>query len=160
MSMMASQITSLTVVYSTVYLGVDQRKHQSRSPVNYPHKGSVMRKMVPFYDAIMEIPLYVRVVSLPFYAADNASGSFPMIRLGDGSDSCDPGWVSMAYYLGSVQLTDTYDRLWISNHIRWFMLEIITHSCRNLSDGFVKHPLKLWHGWIIISYKSKLLFLA
>ena len=75
MSMMASQITSLMVVYSTVYLGVDQRKHQSRSPVNYPHKGPVTRKMVPFYDAILEIPLYVRVVSLPFYAADNASGS-------------------------------------------------------------------------------------
>ena len=29
MSMMASQITSLTTVYSTVYLGVDQRKLQS-----------------------------------------------------------------------------------------------------------------------------------
>ena len=25
----ASQITSLTIVYSTVYSGVDQRKHQS-----------------------------------------------------------------------------------------------------------------------------------
>ena len=29
MSTMASLITSLTIVYSTVYLGVDQRKHQS-----------------------------------------------------------------------------------------------------------------------------------
>ena len=32
MGAMASQITSLTTVYSTVYSGVDQRKHQS-SPV-------------------------------------------------------------------------------------------------------------------------------
>ena len=46
---MASRITSLTVVYSTVYSGADQRKHQSsaplafvlgihRGPVNSPHK--------------------------------------------------------------------------------------------------------------------------
>ena len=28
MSMMASQITGLTIVYSTVHLGADQRKHQ------------------------------------------------------------------------------------------------------------------------------------
>ena len=46
---MASQITSLTIVYSTVYSGADQRKHQSfaslafvwgihRWPVNFPHK--------------------------------------------------------------------------------------------------------------------------
>ena len=47
---MASQITSLTSVYSTVYSGTDQRKHQSsaslaflrgihRWPANSPHKG-------------------------------------------------------------------------------------------------------------------------
>ena len=61
MGMMASQITSLTIVYSTVYSGPDQRKHQSsaslacmwgihRWPVNSTHKWSVMRKMFPFDD--------------------------------------------------------------------------------------------------------------
>ena len=65
MSGMASQITNLTVVYSTVYSGADQRKHQSsasvvfvrgihRSPVNSPHKGPVTRKMFPFDDVIMK----------------------------------------------------------------------------------------------------------
>ena len=50
MGAMVSQITSLTIVYSTVYSGADQRKHQRsaslafvrgihRSPVNSPHKG-------------------------------------------------------------------------------------------------------------------------
>ena len=50
MSPMASQITSLTIVYSTVYSGADQKKHQSsaslvfmrgihRWPVNCPTKG-------------------------------------------------------------------------------------------------------------------------
>ena len=64
MSAVASQITSLTIVYSTVYSGVDQRKHQSsaslafvrgnhRRPVNSPHKWPVTRKMFPSDDVIM-----------------------------------------------------------------------------------------------------------
>ena len=64
MSLMASQITSLTIVYSTVYSGADQRKHQSsaslafvrgihRGPVNSPHRWPVTRKMFPFDDVIM-----------------------------------------------------------------------------------------------------------
>ena len=65
MSAMASQISSLTTVYATVYSGADQRKHQSsaslafvrrinRSPVNSPHKGPVTRKMFSFDDVIMD----------------------------------------------------------------------------------------------------------
>ena len=64
MDAIASQITSLTIVYSTVYSGADQRKHQSsaslafvrgihRWPVNSPHKWPVTRKMFPFDDVIM-----------------------------------------------------------------------------------------------------------
>ena len=60
MSAMASQITSLTIVYSTVYSGADQRSASlafvrgiHRSPVNSPHKGPVTRKMFPFDDVIM-----------------------------------------------------------------------------------------------------------
>ena len=60
----ASQITSNTIVYSTVYSDADQRKHQSsaslafvqgihRGPVNSPHKWPVTRKMSPFDDVIM-----------------------------------------------------------------------------------------------------------
>ena len=63
MCAVASQITSLTIVYS-VYSDTDQRKHQSsallafvwgihRWPVNSPHKGPVMRKMFPFDDVIL-----------------------------------------------------------------------------------------------------------
>ena len=66
MSAMASQITSITIIYSTVHSGADQRKHQCsasltfvmgihRWPVNSPHKGPVKRKMFPFDDVIMEI---------------------------------------------------------------------------------------------------------
>ena len=64
MRAIASQITSLAIVYSTVYWGADQRKHQSsaslvfvrgihRWPVNTPHKGPVTRKIFPFDDVIM-----------------------------------------------------------------------------------------------------------
>ena len=58
MSSMASQITSLTIVYSTIYSRVDQRKHQSSAslafvPVNSPHKGPVTREMFPLDDVIM-----------------------------------------------------------------------------------------------------------
>ena len=56
-----AQITSLAIVYSTVYSGADQRKHLSsaslvfvrgihRWPVNSPHKGPVTQKMFPFDD--------------------------------------------------------------------------------------------------------------
>ena len=61
---MASQITSLIIVYSNIYSGADQKKYQSsaslafvrgihRWPVNFPHKGPVTRKMLPFNDVIM-----------------------------------------------------------------------------------------------------------
>ena len=64
MGAIASQNTSLTIVYSTVYSDADQRKHQSseslafvwgihRGPVNSPHKWPVTRKMSPFHDVIM-----------------------------------------------------------------------------------------------------------
>ena len=35
MSAIASQITSLTTVYSTVYSGADQRKHQSSASLAF-----------------------------------------------------------------------------------------------------------------------------
>ena len=61
MGMIASQITSLAIVYSTVYSDADQRKHQSsaslafvrgihRGPVNSPQKWPVTQKMFPFDD--------------------------------------------------------------------------------------------------------------
>ena len=64
MSAKVSQITSLMIVYSSIYSGEDQRKYQSsaslafvwgihRRPVNSPHKGPVTRKMFPFDNVIM-----------------------------------------------------------------------------------------------------------
>ena len=64
MGAIASQITSLTIVYSTIYSDADERNHQNsaslafvrgihRGPVNSPHKWPVTRKMFPFDDVIM-----------------------------------------------------------------------------------------------------------
>ena len=56
MSLMVSEITSLTIVYSTVYSGADQRKHQSSASLAFVrgiHRGPVTRKMFPFDDVIM-----------------------------------------------------------------------------------------------------------
>ena len=66
MSVLASPINSLTIVYSTVYSCADHWKHQSsaslvfvrgiqRWPVNSPHKGTVTRKMFPFDDVIISV---------------------------------------------------------------------------------------------------------
>ena len=61
MGAMAFQITSLAVVYSTIYSGADQRKHKSSaSPVNYPHKGPVTRKWLH----LMTSSLFFNVHSL------------------------------------------------------------------------------------------------
>ena len=77
MSLMASQITSLTIVYSTVYSGADQRKLQSsaslafvrgihRGPMNSPHKMPVTRKMFPFDDVIMYYYHYHYCIGSPW----------------------------------------------------------------------------------------------
>ena len=68
MGAMVSQIISVSIVYSTVRSGADQRKHQSSSsltfvrgihrwPVNSPHTGPVTRKMFPFENVIMIVSL-------------------------------------------------------------------------------------------------------
>ena len=68
MSVTACQITSLTIVCSTVYSGADQRKHRSsaslafmrgihRWPINSPHEWPLTRKMFLFDDVIMQFDL-------------------------------------------------------------------------------------------------------
>ena len=77
---MASPITSLTIVYSTVYSGADQSKNPSSAsldfvwgihhgPVNSPPKWPVTRKMFPFDDVIMTIKRgIVFIAKLPYWA--------------------------------------------------------------------------------------------
>ena len=62
MGAMVSQITSLMIVYSSVYSRADQSSSSlafvrgiHRWPLNSPHKGPVTRKMSSFDDIIMKI---------------------------------------------------------------------------------------------------------
>ena len=82
MSTMASQIPSLTIVYS----GADQIKHQSsaslafvrgihRSPSNSSHEGPVKRKMFPFYDVIMAMQGY----NWPYIGVGACKGLVPKL---------------------------------------------------------------------------------
>ena len=54
----ASQITSLTIVYSIVYSDEDQRKHQSSASLAFT------RKMFPFDDVIMIRQLTMQIVPI------------------------------------------------------------------------------------------------
>ena len=81
MSTMASQITGISIVYSTICSGADQRKHQSSASlacvrgiqqwhVNSRHKGPVMWKMFPFDDIIMDDEIH----EMPHHIIGSLSG--------------------------------------------------------------------------------------
>ena len=83
MGSMASQITRVPIVYSTVCSGADHRKHESsvslafvrgidRLPLNSQYKWPVTWKMFPFEDVIMHT-VYVRVVAtyIRMYSSDH-----------------------------------------------------------------------------------------
>ena len=77
MNAMASQITGVSIVYSTICAGAYQRKHQSsaslpfvggihRWPANYPHEGPVTRRMFPFDDVIISC-CCIKVARVPMW---------------------------------------------------------------------------------------------
>ena len=115
MTMLASQITSLTVVYSIVYSGVNQRKHQSsaslafvreihRGPVNFPHKWPVTRKMFPFDDIIMNITQWaVNIMNSKIYntSIDNIKSGINGANLTTvAASAVAPQWGEISQYHG------------------------------------------------------------
>ena len=126
---MTSQITSITIVYSTVYPDADQRKHQSsaslafvwgihRWPANSPHKGPVTRKMFPFDDVIMDETF----VPLSQLAPENPSGHlhrYPALR----SKHVPPFWHGLLSHWSPSTKTN----------------EIITYSSFNVLNRFEKY---------------------
>ena len=78
MSAMASQIIGVSIAYSTVCSGTDQRKHQSSVslafvrgishwPVNSLHKEPVTRKIFPFDDVIIRSGVSKPALDYLFY---------------------------------------------------------------------------------------------
>ena len=131
MGTIASHITNLTIVYSTVYAGADQRKHQSsatlafvqgiyRGPVNSTHKWPVTLKMFPFDDVIM--------YTVTSRSACNVNVPFKF--------SCWPGPILK---LGPHPFTGNGLSLWPHNRLINAILSLISFSCRTVIEHSPKH---------------------
>ena len=154
MEAIASQITSLTIVYSIVYSEVDQRKHQSsaslafvwgihRGPVNSPHTWPVTRKMFPFDDVIMKI------LEQPCSQISKTLGSTSIWYRSDtfASDRYLIDVKSILRYL----LSGMFWRMWI-NKSMWIHDELLLwYNKKNENKNFV-HILfgyfVYMHGWM------------
>ena len=140
MSAMASQINSPTIVFSTVYSGRDERKHQSsaslafargihRWPVNSPHKGPVTRKMFPFDDVIMEstpvdrnimFPCYTLISSL--YCIQNIILAIPISNMPENYSNCRSlKWSSNQISSFYVVFHSIYEPpQWVTQSFHWY----------------------------------------
>ena len=131
MSTIASEITTLAIVYSTVYLGADQRKHQSsvslafvrgihRGPVNSPHKWPVARTMFPFDDVIMsttvwndgfimsDIVFVCSTVNVGFLLPGGTQGLYWCERGGYGSSSSNWDADHTGVYAATIHCQPTF----------------------------------------------------
>ena len=113
MGAIASQITSLTIVYSTVYTGADQRKHEScaslafarglhRGPVNSPHKWPVSGKCFHLMTSSWLIPS----MNFTWPLSENAVGS----GLNDPQEAHMP--ISLHYMHWVLQLMNVMVSSW------------------------------------------------
>ena len=116
MTAMASQIASLMIVYSSVYSGADQRKHQScaslafvrgihRGPVNFQHKGPVTRKMFQFDDVIMIIQnssAFDRMHKNVFSSLNH----YPRTKHKNIPHRCDHHCIVLAYFVWKLKWTN------------------------------------------------------
>ena len=114
MGAVASQITSLTIVYSTVDSDADQRKHQSSASLafvwecEFPAQCPVTRKMFPFDDVIMCRRFY----STDFHYVRKEFQDLSTLRYVAVSIS---SWDKMAARLPTTESTDLCG-------IHWFLL--------------------------------------
>ena len=118
MGVIVSQITSLMIVYSTIYSSADQRKHQSstslafvwgirRWPVNSPHKGQ-------WSGALMLLPeasFGLRVLSLPLSVGPSVTKFVCAIthhpfKLGSPNldQRCKTPWLRSLLFWGTINL--------------------------------------------------------
>ena len=133
---MAFQITSLTIVYSTVYQGTDQRKHQSSSSLafvrgiprlseNSPQKGPVTRKMFPFDDTLQ-------------YATAITQAIFQCAH----KQACLPGGHKWNYLPGAISVMKSLQTIWISVIQSW-------NGCRSSNEVAVSS--QKWEGTSLVA---------
>ena len=126
MSAMASQITSHTIVYSTVYSVADQRKHQNSAPLAF--MGGIHRSPAQRASNVENVSIWWR---------HHVTGQHQRESPHRGP-----------FYKHVL----TYIRACISNHTHCFMWNVISHPGLNFNGGLTKHPLKFGHGWVIKSH--------
>ena len=164
MGAIASQITSLAIVYSTVYPDADQRKHQSsaslafvrgihRGPGNSPHKWPVTRKMFPFDDVIMgrcvmegcwwqhddtTVSSYNTVLNNKTLNNNDNYKGFDLIQ--------DAPWLLLLVNYGAPCCACHYAII-----KPW---DVINHTCSNFSGSWVKPLLNICFGWVMSSAET------
>ena len=148
MGAIASQITSLMIVYPIVYSDAGQRQHQSsaslafvrgihRWPVNSPHKWPVTRKMFPFDDVIMTSMWDVITHTCPYFKG---------------------GWVQPPSKLGHGWVIISYIKLWIELSIH----ALISVNVSKRGPAYVQASLfvPLWLFWFhLIQVRIYVVFL-
>ena len=154
---MASQITSLTIVYSIVYSGTDERKHQSsvalalafvrgihRGPVISPHKGPVMWKMFLFDDVIMD---WLDACTWWCHDMETLSASLALCE-GNPPITCDlppQKHKKQVTWTFDVSLLSSWTSCWTNNQVA----SDLRHPCAYVMtamtwDMLVKQYLKFW----------------
>ena len=133
MDSIASQITSLTIVYSTVHSDADQSKHQSsaslafvweihRWPVNFPHKWPVTRKMFPFDDVIMFKETGLDVIHYKMFESYKYENTATSPRGQQGKLCCE-SWPQIALYhpriMSRVQKKECFQTVKLSVLTHW-----------------------------------------
>ena len=169
MGSMAFQITSLAIVYPTIYSDVDQRKHQSsaslafvrgfhRGPVNSPHKWPVTRKMFPFDDVIMLMALEVVDWQLLMPPATMKRSVWPLglntlrsrsngLYFADDNFNCIFYWMKIFIFRTKFHCY-VFLMVWLAEHqhsVRlWFSGEQATCHCLNQCWHRSRRPC-IWH---------------
>ena len=147
MNTMASQITGVLIVYSTICSGSDQREHRScaslafvkrihRGPVSSPHKGPVMQKIIPFDDIVMIQP-----------------DSRPVCQQWLGAEalkwSCPSQWWLLFPHLHQSQLAS-----WCYTNVTWvpwhLKSQANTHFVQQIVRANTKENIKVPHYWSFV----------
>ena len=126
MGAIASQITSLTIVYSTVYSDADKKTSKLRvtglcagnspGPMNSPHKWPVTRKMFSFDDVIM--------FELSFHHGDPRD-----TRSCKYSIWCGFRWAAQCFRFSEFVVCDSQASEGISQGLEWFRDRIAQQQC-------------------------------
>ena len=168
MSTIASQITSLTIVYSTVYSPADHRKHQSsaslafvwgiqRWQVNSPHKGPVTRKMLPFDDVIMNNNHSENQFNYPLMSNMSASSFNDGVKslCGMGQQLTKQGqirtvvsiWWLVSCGLPRTQILNIFENLWrvISRHLHGMNLALLLNFTQQCTKNGKNYEVSIRH---------------